>query len=111
MAGPATLARGNVIMTMVLQINVTPVAVAANTTAEQNFTVPGLVTGDQVSAFLFQGAYPNSDVSYVNGRVAANNVATIAFQNGAGTVATPPAGNYYLEVNRVENLPPPAAIT
>lgn len=111
MAGPATIARGNVIMTMVLQVNITPVAVAGSTTAEQNFTIPGLVVGDQVSSFALQGAYPNSDISWVNGRVPANNVLTIAFQNGNGGSASPPAGVYYLEVNRVENLPPPAAIS
>ena len=104
MAGSSTIARGNVILTTVLQVNLTPAAVAGNTTAEQSFTVPGLITGDQVSAFLFQGAYANADVSYVNARVASNNTLTIAFQNGSGGSLTPQAGNYYLEVNRIENL-------
>lgn len=108
MAGSATLTRGNVLNTIVLQANLTPVAVAGNTTAEQNFTVQGLLVGDQVSAFILQTAFPNQDVSFVNGRVGANNTLTIAFQNGSGGSLTPQAGNYYIEINRLENLPPPA---
>ena len=108
MPGPTTIARGNIITTIVLQVNLTPVSVAANTTAEQSFTIQGLLAGDQISAFILQSAYPNSDVSPVNLRCAANNTLTVAYQNGTAGVLTPPSGNYYVEINRIENLPPPA---
>lgn len=111
MAGQSTLARGNVLNNFVLQVALTPVAVAANTTAEQNFTVPGLVSGDQISAINYLGAFPNTDVSPVNMRCGAANTLTIAYQNGSAGTLTPPSGNYYIEVNRIENLPPPAAIS
>ena len=110
MAGSSTLARGNLINTIVLQAVLTPVSVAANTTAEQSFTVQGLIAGDQVSNFNFLGAYPNTDVSFVNLRCPANNTLTIAYQNGTGGALTPPAGSYYIEINRLENLPPPSNI-
>ena len=100
----ATLTRGNVLATLVAQVSLTPVSVAANTTAEQNFTIPGLLVGDQVSNFSLQSAYPNSDVSFVNLRVSAPNTLTVAYQNGTGGALTPPSGNYYIEVNRLENL-------
>ncbi len=104
MAGSSTIARGNVIMTTVLQANLTPVAVAANSTVEQSFTVQGLIAGDQPSNFNFLGAFPNSDVSFVNLRCPANNTLTVAYQNGSGGSLTPPAGQYYIEINRIENL-------
>jgi len=108
MAGPSTLTRGNIITTVVLQATLTPVSVAGNTTAEQNFTIQGLLAGDQVSALQLLSAYPNTDVSVVNMRVPSNNTLTVAYQNGTGGALTPPPGNYYIEVNRIENLPPPA---
>jgi hypothetical protein len=110
MAGASTIARGNIFNTIIVQAVLTPAAVLANTTAEQNFTVTGLVTGDQVSAINYLGAFPNSDVSPVNMRCSSANTLTVAYQNGTGGVLTPPAGNYYIEINRPENLPPPGAI-
>lgn len=108
MPGSTTITRGNVLTTIVLQLALTPVAVAGNTTAEQNFTVPGLINGDQISAFILQSAFPNGDVSFVNARCSANNILTVAFQNGSGGSLSPAPGNYYVEINRLENLPPPA---
>lgn len=111
MAGSATLSRGNVLNSFLLTVNLTPVSVAGSSTIEQTFTIPGTVSGDQVSTFSYiGGVYPNSDVSFVNGRVAANNTLTIAFQNGTGGALVPPAGNYLIELNRAENLPMPNAI-
>ena len=111
MAGPATIARGNVLNTIVLAVNLTPVAVAGNTCAEQNFTIPGLISSDQVSAFTLQSAFPNNLVQVENFRVAAANTLTVAYNNGTGGALTPPSGIYYIEVNRIENIPPPANIT
>ncbi len=102
-----TITRGNILTTIVMQVNLTPVAVAANSTVEQNFTVAGLVSSDQVSAVEFQSAF-TVNVTPVNCRVATNNVLTVAFQNPTNGSVTPPSGNYFVEVNRIENLPAPA---
>jgi len=107
MPGSSTISRGNILNSFTLQVNLTPSAVAANSTVEQSFIIPGLVSGDQVSAFMFQAAFA-VNINPVNMRVPSNNTLTVAFQNVSGGTLTPPSGNYYLEVNRPENLPPPA---
>jgi hypothetical protein len=105
---PGTIAaRGNILLNVTLQANLTPVAVAANSTVEQNFTVAGLISSDQISSMTFQGAF-TVNVAPVNFRVATSNVLIVAFQNPTNGSVTPPSGNYYLEVNRPEALPAPA---
>jgi len=104
MAGSSTITRGNLINTIVVQTTLTPVAVAANSTIEQQFTVQGILVGDQISNFNYLGVYPNTDVSFVNLRTVANNVIGVTYQNGSGGSLTPPSGLYYIEVNRLENL-------
>jgi hypothetical protein len=97
--GPQLVTYGNVSATYVLQVALTPAAVAATTSAEQTFTVPGLQTGDQISAINFQGAWTVL-VDIVNYRVIGNNSLGISFQNNTGGSLSPPSGNYLLEVNR-----------
>ena len=103
-----TIQRGNTIFDQYLTVSLAPVAVAANTTAEQNFTVPGTVSGDVVTQFSYiGGAFPNSDVSMVNIRVAAANTITVAYQNGTGGGLTPPSGQYIVGIARIETIPSP----
>lgn len=99
---PGTMiSRGNLLYSFAIQVNLTPVAVAQSSIAEQNFTIPGLQTNDQVSALTFTGAYTiNVDISNI--RVSAANTLTVAFQNSTGGALTPPAGNWLLEINRLE---------
>jgi len=104
-----TLQRGNLVFDTVLQVSLAPVAVAANSTVEQSFTVPGLLSSDVVSEFSFQGPY-TVNVGYTNARVAAANVLTVAYSNGTGAPVTPPSGQYFLNVARIENFPPPAVV-
>lgn len=100
---PGTMiSRGNILYSFIIQVSLVPVAVAGNTTADQNFIVPGVQANDQISSFSFQGAITNQDVSVVNARVSAANTLTIAYQNGAGGALTPQAGNYLIEINRLE---------
>ncbi len=96
-----TINRGNVLVTIVMSLQLTPVAVTASTSAEQTFTVPGLLPGDQVSAVQFQGAWTVL-VDVVNCRVSGANTLAVSFQNNTGGSLTPPAGTYLLEVNRPE---------
>ena len=100
---------GNVQDTFVLSVSLTPVAVGATSTVEQSFTVPGLLVGDQISEFSLQAAY-TVNVAAVNVRVTANNTLTVAYQNSTLGSLTPPAGTYYLEVNRLAQLPAPSSI-
>ena len=111
MAGPTTIPRGNVLNTLIMQVTLTPVAVGATTCAEQSFTIPGLIAGDQVSGLQLTTAFPNNLVQIENMRVPANNTLTVAYNNGTAGALTPPAGVYLLEINRLENQPAPSAIT
>lgn len=107
--GPQDICRGNLQMTLVLQATLTPAAVATVTSAEQTFTVPGLLVGDQVSALNLQAAWTVL-VDIVNARVSANNTLALSFQNNTAGSVTPPAGVYLIEINRPSSLPLPAVI-
>jgi hypothetical protein len=102
--GPQEITYGNVVNTFVLTVTLTPVATAATTTAEQNFTIPGLQLNDQISDLTYiGGAFPNTLLSVLNVRVSAANTLTVAVQNGTAGSLTYPAGKYYLEVNRPDS--------
>lgn len=99
--GPQIVTYGNVQSTFVLTIQLTFVATATVSTAEQNLTIPGLQVGDQISDLTYiGGVFPNTLLSIVNVRVSANNTMTVAIQNTTAGSLTFPAGSYYLEINR-----------
>lgn len=97
--GQQDICRGNLQSTLVLSVSLTPVAINGTTSAEQTFTIPGLLVGDQISALSLQAAWTVL-VDIVNYRVSANNTLAVSFQNNTGGSLTPPAGTYLLEVNR-----------
>lgn len=99
MIGPQLLAYGNLQGTVLLQVSLTPASVGAATSAEQTFTVPGLLIGDQVSALELLAAW-TSLTSVVNCRVSANNTLAVSFQNQTAGALVPPAGLFQLEINR-----------
>lgn len=70
-----------------------PVSVAANTTAEQTFTVPGLVAGQPISV---DPPAPTPGLGIVGARVSAANTLAINFSNSTGAAINPIAGNYVL---------------
>lgn len=102
-----TLQRGNIATTVVFSISLTPASVNATTSAEQTFTVQGLLAGDQVSAVSLNAAW-TSLTGIVGFRVTAANTLGISFQNQTAGSLTPTAGTYVIEVNRPEFLPLPA---
>lgn len=110
MPGPSTLPRGNISLAMVLQITLSPAQVNANTTAEQTFTLQGLVVGDIVSVTK---PTTQAGLGIVNSRVSAANTLAIAFSNNTGAGITPTAGETYIvELNRPENVGAlPTAVT
>ena len=109
--GPDIPCWQNLSNTFLLQVTLTPVNVAATTTAEQSFTVPGLITADQISDLSYiGGAFPNTLLSIANLRVSAANTLTVAFANGTAGPLAYPTGTYLIEVNRPGVSPLPSVI-
>lgn len=71
--------------------SLTPAAVAADTSAEQTFTVTGLVTGQGV---IVNGPAPTAGTGIVNARVSAANTLALTFGNFTAASLTPAAGTY-----------------
>ncbi len=102
-----TIPRGNIILNLAIAPALTPVAVAANTTAEQNFTIQGLLVGDLVG--VYASVAQTAGVGIVSARVSAANTLTIGFSNNTAGSLTPVAGSYAIELNRPEYLPLPTS--
>lgn len=108
MPGPSQyVAQGSVQYSFVLNVPLTPAALAAGpSTAEQTFTVPGLIVGDIVA--VNKPTFQNT-VAIGGARVSAANTLAITFLATAGT-PTPTAESYLLSVTRhgypsVANIP------
>lgn len=101
MPGPTTEPHGNIILAMLLQATLSPAIVAANTTAEQTFTINGLLVGDIASVTK---PTAQAGLGIVNVRVSAANTLAITFSNNTGSGITPTASEVYIiELNRPEN--------
>lgn len=99
---PGTLASGgNILFAWLIAPSITPVAVLANITAEQAFTVKGLQPNDMVSGYAF-GAAQTAGIGIANMRVSAADTLQIGFSNSTAGSLTPIAGVYYLCVCRPE---------
>ena len=110
MPGPQTLARGNIILAGVYQLTISPASVAANTTAEQTFTLTGLALNDGV--FVAKPTV-QAGLTVVSARVSAANTLAITFGNFTASPIVPTAGEIYtVKLNRTENGPPyPTSVT
>lgn len=71
--------------------SLTPTSVAANTTAEQTFTVTGLVTSDIIT---INKPSLNAGIGIVNARVSAANTLAITYINVSGSPITPTSETY-----------------
>jgi hypothetical protein len=101
--------RGNIVAHFLINATLTPVAVGANATAEQSFTVDGLVPGDFVMVASVQAQTANVDVH--SARVVTPDTLLLAFSNSTAGPLTPVAGSYRLLISRpesVQDLPPSA---
>lgn len=111
MPGPSDISLGNLQLDMLLAVSLTPVSVAANTTAEQTFTVNGLIVGDFV---LVQRATSQAGLGIVGARVSAANTLAVTYVNASAGPLVPTAEQYIINVNRRENIdasiPLPTAI-
>lgn len=104
-----TITRGNSHETFYIQPSITPVAVAANTTAAQTFTVAGLQTTDQVQVFGFNGSQ-TTGIIIAEADCLTANVLTIQFGNFTSGSLTPAAGVYTIQVVRLEGPAPTTAV-
>lgn len=110
MPGPSDIALGNLQLLMVLQVAVASgAALAASTSEERTYTVPGLQPGDivvSVNKPTFQAG-----VAIANMRVSAANTLAITFGNFTAGTPTLTAETYLVIVARPENpAPQPTAI-
>ena len=101
--GSSTIARGNILATKVFSTTLTPASVAANITAEQNFTIAGLQPGDYINCQCI-GAQ-TAGISVANVRIIAVNTVTIAFNNATAGALVPAATTYGFVWGRPEQLP------
>jgi len=100
---PSTISRGNVRNAWVLAVTLSPATVATNTSAEQTFTVTGLLLGDvvMVNKPTFQAG-----VAITGSRVSAAGVLAISFSNDSSTTTAAPTASevYSIFVSRPENV-------
>lgn len=79
-----------------------PVAVAANTTAEQLFTVPGLIAGTAINV---NKPTAQAGLGIVGFRAAANNSLGITFSNNTSAAITPTAAETYIVSDNLSPVP------
>lgn len=84
---------GNVFGQWVIGLTISPSLVAANTTAEQTFTLPGLRTTDVVD--LVAKPTAQAGLGIVGYRVSAVDTIAITFSNNTGSGITPTASQTY----------------
>ena len=103
-----TITRGNALSAFYVQPSLTPVAVAANITAAQTFTVPGLLTTDHV--YVSCAGAQTAGIFVAECRVSADNTLSVQFGNCTAGSLTPAAGNYIIDVVRFEGPLPATAV-
>ena len=83
---------GNLPKQSVISVTLSPAAVSANTSAEQTFTVNGLLAGDHVAV---NKPSAQTGLGIVGCRVSADNTLAITFGNFTGGSITPTASEVY----------------
>ncbi len=102
------IVRGNIQGSWLLGVALSPVGIVLNTTAEQTFTVNGLLVGDFVNVTK---PTTQAGLGIVNARVSAANTLAITFANTTGSTITPTAAEVYLiAVDRPTSTPLPTNI-
>ena len=104
-----TVTRGNSHETFYIAPSLTPVAVAANTTAVQTFPLPGLQTTDII---ISQGYIANqtTGIFIAESDCLTANVLTVQFGNVTSGSVTPAAGVYEFQIVRAEGPLPVTAV-
>jgi hypothetical protein len=84
---------GNLVKQSVISVTLSPALIVLNTTAEQTFTVNGLLPGDMV---LVNKPTAQAGLGIVGSRVSAANTLAITFSNNTAASITPTAAQTYL---------------
>ena len=84
---------GNLLATGVISVTLSPALIAANTSAEQTFTVPGLKVGDFVDV---NKPTAQAGLAIFGERVSAADTLALTFGNFTGAGITPTASQVYL---------------
>lgn len=104
-----TVTRGNSHETFYIQPYLTPVSVAANTTAAQTFSVPGLQTTDIVAVLGLNGSQI-AGIIIAEADCLTANVLTVQFGNVTAAGVVPTAGYYTIQITRLEGPAPTTAV-
>lgn len=88
------VALGNLIKMGAVNLTLTPAQVAANTTAEQTFTLAGAQVANDIIISINKPT-SQAGLGIVNYRVSANNQIAITFSNNTAAPITPTAGEVY----------------
>ena len=83
---------GNLVKQSVISVTLTPALIVLNTTAEQTFTVNGLLPTDMV---CINKPTAQAGLGIVGVRVSAANTLAITFSNNTGSSITPTAAQVY----------------
>ena len=75
-----------------VSLTLTPASVAANTTANQNFTIPGLIASDMV--VISDVPFGPAGVAPLYATASAANTLTVTYGNFTGVASTPTAGTH-----------------
>lgn len=98
----AGLLMGNLLSTGVASVALSPASVAANTSAEQTFTVAGLKLGDFVAV---NKPTAQAGLGIVGCRASADNTLAITFANfTAGAIVPTAAETYRVSYDRSESV-------
>ena len=103
----STLPRGNIVEFFAVGVTLTPASVAASTSAEQTFTVPGLRVGDLVRFSV--SVAQTAGIGAGGARVSAANTLVLLFENNSTGALTPVSAIYQIVVMRPENVPLPTS--
>ncbi|HET8707300.1 MAG TPA: hypothetical protein VFM46_13435, partial [Pseudomonadales bacterium] len=102
MPGPTLIARGNISLEMILQVSLAPnngSSIAANTSVENTYTIPGIQVGD-----FLEINKPTHTTGLTVGNIRASAANTVAIQwcNVTTGTITQAAENYLISVTRYE---------
>lgn len=88
----------NVTEAVVLAVALTPASVAADTSAEQLFNVPGVLASDFISV---NAPAATAGVGIVGARAAGAGQVGITYSNSTAAAVTPAAGTYLIKVEHL----------
>jgi|SRR6266404_5458378 len=103
----STISRGNILNEVLLNVTLTPTAVAANSTATQTFALPGALTTDYIADLSTATGAQISNIVAVGCWVSQAGIVAVQFLNTSAAAVTPVSGGYSVNLIRPENTPVP----